>query len=350
MDILQNKYGELDGKDVYAYTMKNSRGMEITCLNYGCIITKILMPDAKGNAENIVLGFDHLDDYLHRSPYFGAVVGRVAGRIKNGEFALENKTYHVTQNEGINHLHGGYKGFSHVIWDHQIVKKDDAISIEFYYRSADGEEGYPGNLDVKVVYSLNEENQLRISYQGRSDKTTLMTLTNHTYFNLSGNLKRDILQHRLMMKSDRFLELGRDLLPTGQLLTVDDTPFDFRSGRLIQDGVYSNHEQILIADKGYDHGFLLNRHHDGEIVLADSESGRQLVVETDEPCVVLYTGTHLEEGFDIYGVPSRKYLGLCLETQGVPDSIHHPELPQYILKKGETYVSESVYSFQTLTE
>lgn len=348
MNVTQKQFGELDGAAITAFTLKNENGFEVTCLNYGCIITEILAPDKEGKLENVVLGFDTVQDYLNYSPYFGAVVGRVAGRIKNGEFELDGTTYNVTINEKSNHLHGGVKGFSHVIWNTNIIEKEASASIEFYYTSPDGEEGYPGTLDMKVVYTIDETNQLKITYQGKSDKTTLLNVTNHTYFNLSGDLKRDILDHTLRLKSDRFLELGDALLPTGDILDVENTPFDFRQGRHIVDGVKSDYIQNKIAGEGYDHPFLLSVNQDQEIVLSDEESGRQVVIETDQPCVVLYTGNQLGDQFVIRDVPSRHYLGLCLETQGLPDAINHPHFPSVVLKAGEPYYSETSYAFRTV--
>jgi aldose 1-epimerase len=347
MKVIQQPFGEIDGEIVHSFTLKNNHGFEVTCLNYGCIITKVMAPDADGDIENIVLGFDTIEEYLQYTPYFGAVVGRVAGRIKNGEFELDGKTYHVTKNENSNHLHGGNKGFSHVLWNTNSIEKDDAASVEFYYTSPDGEEGYPGGLDMKVVYTINDKNELTITYQGKSDQTTLLNVTNHSYFNLSGNLKRDILKHQLTLKSDRFLELDKALLPTGDILDVENTPFDFRSGRFIEDGVKSGNAQNHIAGFGYDHPFLLSENQQNEIVLNDQESGRELVIETDQPCVVLYTGNQMEDHFTIRDVPSRKYLGLCLETQGLPDAIHHPHFPSCVLEAGETYHSETKYAFRT---
>jgi aldose 1-epimerase len=296
----------------------------------------------------VVLGFESIEDYEKHSPYFGAVVGRVAGRIKGGTFTLEGTTYHVTKNENSNHLHGGHKGFSHVFWDTQAIKKEDSVSIEFFYRSPDGEEGYPGNLEMKMVYTLDDENRLTIAYHGKSDRTTPVNVTNHTYFNLSGNLKRDILDHVLTMKSSRFLELETSLLPTGRFLNVEGTPFDFRGGRRLADGIMSDHDQIRLAGNGYDHPFLLDRHFDQEIVLCDERSGRKLVVETDQPGVVLYTANQLDGDFMIRGVPARKYLGLCLETQGLPDAVHHPHFPSIVLEKGKVYQAKTTYIFSVM--
>ena len=343
--INQERFGEINGREVTAVTIKNSHGMTLTCLNYGGIITKILVPDASGKVENVVLGFDTVEEYEKYSPYFGAVVGRVAGRIKGGAFTLNGKTYQVTKNENGNHLHGGHRGFSHVFWDMETAEDDHSASVAFFYQSPDGEEGYPGNLQMKMVYTLDDDNRFTIRYHGVSDETTLVNVTNHTYFNLSGNLIRDVLGHTLEMKSHRFLELDRSLLPTGQILAVEDTPFDFRSGRRVEDGVRSTHEQNLIASRGYDHPFLLDRHFDREIVLTDPESGRQLIVETDQPCVVLYTGNQLGDDFMIRGVQARKYLGLCLETQGLPDAVHHPHFPSVVLEKGGTYQAKTIYTF-----
>lgn len=343
MIIHKEKLGIKDYQPVYLFTLKNNQGVEISCLNYGCIITKILAPDRNGNVENIVLGFDRFSDYEVNSPYLGAIVGRVAGRISGGTFQLNGNNYRVTQNEGNNHLHGGNKGFSHVLWDAKIIEKVNEVSLEFFYNSPDGEEGYPGNVEMKVTYILNDFNEFTISYYGISDQTTLLNVTNHTYFNLSGNLKRDILNHELTIDSDKFLELQENLLPTGNIVNVDNTVFDFRNGRIIGEGINSNHSQNIIANNGYDHPFLLNKNHQQEIILVEKESGRKLIVETDEPCVVLYTGNTLGNEFSFSGTPSRKYLGLCLETQHPPDSINHPQYQSFILQEKQEYQTETKF-------
>ncbi|MDQ0256774.1 aldose 1-epimerase [Evansella vedderi] len=345
MQVSKEKFGELNGETITAFTLKNDAGFELTSIDYGCIITKMLVPDAKGTVENVVLGLDSIEEYEKYSPYFGATIGRVAGRIGGATFQLDGETYELPVNDGNNHLHGGHKGFDRVIWDTKVIEEKDYVGLEFTYFSPDGEEGYPGNLNVKVTYTLNNDNVFKIAYEGNSDKNTLLNLTNHTYFNLSGNLKRDILKHVLTMKSDRFIELNDELIPTGELLDVQDTVFDFRDGRVIQDGTTSTYKQNILAGQGYDHPFVLNSNHDREIVLEDRESGRNLVIETDEPCVVLYTGNQLTEDFEISGVKSKKYLGLCLETQKHPDAINQPNFPSIVLEKGKTYKSETTYSF-----
>jgi aldose 1-epimerase len=345
MQVIQQPFGETNGRNVYTYTLKNNNGIEVTCLNYGCIITRIVTPDREGRAENIVLGFEQLEDYESNPAYFGAVVGRVAGRIKHASFELDGETYTLAANHNGHHLHGGLKGLSHVLWEAVPGEHETEASVQFSYTSADGEEGYPGTVELTVTYTLNDENEFMIRYEAESDRTTLLNVTNHTYFNLSGGLKRDILQHRLMIDSDRFAELDQELLPTGELLDVTGTPFDFREGRPIIEGVQSHHLQNELAGNGYDHPFVLNGHHQKEMVLIDGESGRKLTVETDEPSVVLYTGNHLPDTGAIYGVPSRKYMGLCLETQGLPDAIHHPHFPSCVLPKGKVFSSMTKYTF-----
>jgi aldose 1-epimerase len=345
MKILQKHFGELNEQTITAYTLVNDNGMEVMSLNYGCIITKIMTPDRHGKVENVVLGFDAIDDYLEHSFYFGAVVGRFAGRIRNAKFNLNNKTYRLVKNDNNNHLHGGLHGFDKVMWKTEIIEYKDSVSLDFTYLSKDGEEGYPGNLTMKVRYTLNNNNELIISYTGESDQSTPVNVTNHSYFNLSGNLKRDILNHQLNLKSRQFVELDKEHIPTGQFLAVENTPFNFQFGRKIMDGVSSDHTQNILAGNGYNHPFLLSDNKNQEIVLGDEESGRVLTIETDQPAVVLYTGTYLTDDFSIRGVQSRKYLGLCLESQGLPDAINHPHFPSAALEKGEVFRSETKYRF-----
>ncbi|MET3196468.1 aldose epimerase family protein [Bacillus sp. OAE603] len=348
MLVSHKQFGMIDGKIVTAFTITNDQGMEVTTLDYGCIITKILAPDKKGNIENIVLGFDSIEEYTDYSPYFGAVIGRFAGRIKNGEFELNDQVYHIAQNNLNNHLHGGVRGFDKVNWATEIKEGKDSISLQFTYLSPDGEEGFPGNVNMSVIYTLNNKNELILSYEGHSDQKTLLNITNHTYFNLSGNLKTDILDHSLKIKSTRFLELNHELIPTGETLSVENTPFDFRSGRKIKDGVSSTHPQNILAGNGYDHPFILDKSEKNQVILCDASSGRKLMIETDQPAVVLYTGTQLSEDYSIRGVKSRKYIGLCLETQGFPDSIHHSNFPSNIIEKDEIYRATTKLSFSVI--
>lgn len=345
MAIKKELFATLDGTNIYSFTLTNQHGMELTCINYGCIITKILVPDAKGFIENVVLGFDTLEEYQNHSPYFGAVCGRVAGRITKGQFQLDEQTYQLPTNNGNNHLHGGFTGFDKVVWDATTNTTNEGLSVQFTRVSVDGEEGYPGNLEIKVKYTLTNNNELLITYEGQTDQTTLLNVTNHTYFNLSGNCKQDILQHQLQLKSSQFVELNLELVPTGETLSVTETPFDFRGGRKIIDGANSVHPQNQLAGEGYDHPFLLDENNQSEIILTEEISGRKLVIETDQPCVVLYTGTQLQNDFTIGDVSSRKYLGLCLEAQGVPDAINHSNFPSVVLEKGQKYFSKTKYTF-----
>jgi aldose 1-epimerase len=351
MKVVKEEFGTKDNQTVFLFSLINDHGVEVGCLNYGCIITKIITPDQDGHYENVVVGYDTFKEYENDSYFLGAVIGRVAGRIKAGSFEFNGKQYSLAKNERHNHLHGGNKGFNQIIWNAEVFENKQEIGVHFSYVSPDGEEGYPGNLKVDVTYTLNNKNELSIRYSGVSDKTTLLNMTNHSYFNLSGNLKRDILHHSLLIKSDQFLELNEELLPTGKMLDVTGTAFDFTSERFIQSGVVSEHPQNKLAGEGYDHPFLLHTLHDQEIVLKDSESGRILTIETDEVAVVVYSGNQMKSELELAGgVPSRKYMGICLETQGLPDAIHHPLFPSWILEKEKEYSSTTTYKFGILTK
>ncbi|MFY4773616.1 aldose epimerase family protein [Metabacillus sp. RGM 3146] len=350
MEIEKRLFGMLNDRNISAYTLKNDHGIEMTCIEYGCVITKLLVPNQNGKAENIVLGFEHLDGYLNHSPYFGAAVGRVAGRIKRGEFTLDGKEYQLDKNDGNNHLHGGDEGFSLKIWSAETNKGEDEASIRFTYSSRAGEEGYPGQADVSVTYTLTNQNELIIRYRGETDEPTLMNMTNHTYFNLSGSLDRTILDHKLFMNSSTFLELDEESIPTGKLVEVDETPFDFRKEQKLKTGKESNHPQTILAGNGYDHPFVLDKNLDGpEIILTDEESGRVLKVNTDQPCVILYTSNKLTDSVTLQdGVQVQKYLGVCLETQKHPDAIHHEHFPSIIVDENERYEAMTKWSFDTI--
>lgn len=330
---------QINAQTIKEFTLKNKHGMEVSFLNYGCIITKVVVPDRNGNFENVVLGFERAEDYKENPWYLGAAIGRFAGRIGGSEFELNGRTYQLEKNDGENHLHGGQTGFSQVVWQSEQVDG----GVRFTHKSLDGEGGYPGTVQVSTTYTLNDENEFMIQYEAVSDQTTLLNMTNHTYFNLSGNIKRDIASHILQINSSRYAELNDQLLPTGTLVDVTDTAFDFRKGQKIQTGIESDDPQNRLAGGGYDHPFELEEN--GQILLMDEESGRMLEMKTDQDCVVLYTGTQITEGIKLNGAYSRKYLGLCLETQGFPDSIHHPHFPQNTLEAGQAYTASTVYRF-----
>lgn len=349
MEVTKKQFGEIDGKPVHAIAITNHSGMGITCLDYGCIITEIRVPDSKGKIENVVLGFDNLEDYPQHSPYFGAVVGRVAGRIKDGSFSLDGKEYILAKNNNGNHLHGGLKGLDQAIWDAKVHAEGPVAKIEFTYESRDGEEGYPGNVSLRTVYTLTDENELIVEFFGTTDKKTILNMTNHTYFNLSGNAKTTILNHTLRMDCEKFLELDENLIPTGKLLDVEGTAFDFRKGRKLSEGPASSHKQNLLAGKGYDHPFVLEKTSGAAIELRCEENGRKVEVETNQPAVVVYTSNQMEGDFLLSGnVKPEPYLAICLETQNYPDAINHPEFPSSVLDKGEEYYSYTKFTFTTV--
>ncbi len=347
MAIRQNTFGQKNGQDITRYTLTNDKGFQVSCLDYGCIITEILTPDQNGLLENVVLGFDTWEEYGSNPHYFGAVVGRFAGRIQEGAFTIEGTDYQLARNSNGQHLHGGPGGFHSVVWKAEAIETENESIIEFTHFSPDGEEGFPGNLTMTVRYVVkHDENQLAISYFAKSDKTTLLNITNHSYFNLSGDFKRTILDHRLTIPSNHYAELNGDMLPTGNLiLAEEDRLFDFRNGSTLREGVDSQHPQIKLVGGGYDHPFLLNKEAQPVIELKDLESGRGLRVETTEPAVVLYTANHIGGPYSFKSVAAQNQLGLCLETQGMPDSVHHPHFPSAILKAQETFESRTVYKF-----
>ncbi|THE12406.1 galactose mutarotase [Bacillus timonensis] len=343
MEVNTHLYGTFENQEVQAFTLKNDHGLSVTCIDYGCIITEIIAPDRNGNLENVVLGFDDLNGYLTDTSYQGAIVGRTAGRTRGGKFDLNGTTYSLDQNENNNHIHGGVKGFSKVVWDSRIINEENRVGAEFTYVSEDGEGGYPGTVEMTVTYTLNNDNEFVITGNGTPDTDTILNITNHAYFNLSGDVKNDVLDHELTIKSSKFLELDEDFLPTGKLLDVAGTVFDFQNGRKIADGPNSKDEQIALVGQGYDHPFLLD---EKVVQLYDEASGRQLVVETNQPAVVVYTSNTLK-GFNMRGGEARPYLGVCLETQGLPDAIHHPNFPSVVINKGEEYRWETKYTFLT---
>ncbi|MGE6414814.1 aldose epimerase family protein [Planococcus kocurii] len=350
MEISQKLFGHKNNQPVTLYTLKNDRGFQVSCIDYGCVITEIITPDRNGKLENVVLGFDTFEEYENNPHFFGALVGRFAGRIKDGEFTLDGTSYQVAQNANGHHLHGGDQGLHAVIWESKVITSDQEAIVEFTYVSPDGEEGFPGNLSMTVRYSLkNDRNQLVISYRATSDKTTLLNVTNHSYFNLSGNLKKTVLDHELTMASDYYLDVDEELLPTGNLVSVTEDPlFDFRRGKTIRQATTAEHPQTKLAGNGYDHPFLLNRAKQPAVQLTDAESGRTLIIETTEPAVVFYTGNHIGGPYTIRGTAAQNQLGMCFETQGPPDSARHAHFPSSILRADEEFKSETTYTFSRI--
>jgi aldose 1-epimerase len=342
-------FGELDGQPVEMYTLSNANGMRITVLTYGGTIQSITVPDKDGNAGNVALGFDNLDDYVARSPYFGCITGRYANRIARGRFTLDGQEYELAINNDPNTLHGGEVGFDKRIW---TVESADAQSISLTYTSPDGEEGYPGTLDVTVTYTVTDANELRIDYLATTDATTVLNLTNHSYFNLAGEGSGTIFDHELMLNAPEFTPVDETLIPTGELAPVAGTPFDFTTAKPIgQDIRDSSDEQILIG-RGYDHNFVIDRSDvaEGELAMVaqvtEPESGRMMEVHSTEPGVQLYTGNFLDGTFaGTSGMVYRQSDAFCLETQHFPDSPNQPDFPSTVLEPGDEFTSTTVYTF-----
>ncbi len=339
-----------DGEMVQLYTLTNQHGMRATITNYGGIVTSLWVPDSEGNLGDVVLGYDTLDDYIASSPYFGALVGRYGNRIANGRFALDSIEYTLAVNNGPNHLHGGLVGFDKVVWEAEPYATTEEVGVNLSYVSIDGEEGYPGNLTVRVTYALTANDELRIDYALETDKATVANVTHHGYFNLAGHASGDILGHELMLAADRFTPVDEGLIPTGELRDVEGTPMDFRVPDAIGERIDADDEQIQFGG-GYDHNWVLNGDA-GTLRLAarvhEPASGRVMEVLTTEPGVQFYAGNFLDgSNLGKGGVAYAHRSGFCLETQHFPDSPNHPEFPSTVLRPGVLYESTTIYGFST---
>lgn len=341
-------YGKLaDGREVSLYTLTNTAGTTMTVTNYGGIIVSLKTEDKNGKFEDVVLGFDSLGQYEKSNPYFGCIVGRYGNRIAKGKFKLDNQTYNLAVNNAENHLHGGLKGFDKVLWTGDNYTTPDGAVLKLTYTSKDLEEGYPGNLQTEVVYTLTNDNELRIDYKATTDKKTIVNLTNHTYFNLSGNTKTDILGHTVSLAASKFLPVDKGLIPTGELKEVKGTPFDFTTPHVIGARINENDEQLKFAG-GYDHCWAFDKLDNLSSVgtVYDSTSGRFMELFTTEPGVQFYTGNFLDGSLTgKFGTVYAKRYGLCLETQHFPDSPNKPSFPSTVLNPGEVYQSQTVYKF-----
>ncbi|NLE00657.1 MAG: galactose mutarotase [Fibrobacter sp.] len=342
MKIRSEQFGKTEqGETVQLFTLENNRGLTVKITNYGAAVTSILFPDKSGNTADIVLGFDNLPQYLGTHPYFGAICGRFANRIANATFSIDDRTYKLAANDGANSLHGGLKGFDKVLWHGTAFQTSEEVGVKLTYLSKDMEEGFPGNLLVEVVYTVNNLNELNISYLAESDAPTVVNLTNHTYFNLNG-CKDTVLNHIMQINADRYTEVNNQIIPTGRTLSVEGTAFDFRKGKKIgQD----------IADvEGYDHNFILNKASEDELsfagVVYDPDSGRILETYTSEPGLQFYSANYLDgtiQGKD--GIVYKKHFGFCLEAQHFPDSPNQPNFPTTELYPGEQYSQLTIYRF-----
>jgi len=342
--ITEQPYGTVDSEQVNKYTLSNPSGFQVSIINYGGAITEILAPDKQGNLGNVVLGFDSLSGYLQKgNPYFGALIGRYGNRIAKGKFQLDGKSYTLAGNNDGNSLHGGNKGFDKVVWTAKKGAGDSSLVLTYF--SKDGEEGYPGNLNAEVTYTLTSANELRIDYKATTDKATPINLTNHAYYNLSAGKDSTILGHQLMINADKFTEVNAKLIPTGKLPDVKDGPMDFNTAKLIG-------RDIDTVKGGYDHNWVLRRNGtalEQVATLYHPGSGRLMEVWTTEPGLQFYSGNFLDGTLTNTRGGARyvKHAALCLETQHFPDSPNQPSFPTTILRPGQTYKQTTVYKFTT---
>jgi aldose 1-epimerase len=347
-DVIKEQFGTADGAGIDLFTLNNSQGIELKITNYGGIITSIKAPDKDGKLDDVVLGYETLDEYLRGSRYFGAIIGRYANRIARGKFSLNGTVYSLARNRGENHLHGGIKGLDKVVWKAKEVGSSEGVGLELAYLSKDGEGGYPGNLQARVTYILTDNNDLRIEYFATTDKDTVVNLTNHSYFNLAGN--GTVLEHELMLESDQFTVVDKDLIPTGETRSVSNTPMDFTRATPIGLRINQSDEQLIFAG-GYDHNFVLRESSKAlkpAAKLSELVTGRTLEIFTTQPGIQFYLGNF--PGGSIIGKGGRvyeKHAGCCLETQHFPDSPNQPSFPTTVLKPAQQYGHESVLRFST---
>ena len=336
-----------DGEAVHSYTLRNASGIEMRVISLGGVITHLKTPDRNGVMADIVLGLDSVDAYLKESPYFGAIIGRYGNRIGKARFAIDGTEYRLAANNGPNHLHGGVKGFDKVVWNAEPSETSEGSRITFTRMSPDGEEGYPGALHTKVTYTLTHDNDLVIEYEATTDAPTHVNLTHHSYFNLAGHNRGDILGHQLMIDADRYTPVDDTLIPTGELAPVAGTPFDFRELTPIGARIAQAGNEQLVFGKGYDHNWVLNGSGFRRAArVVEPTSGRTLEVATTEPGLQFYSGNFLDGS--ITGKDGAVYAhrsGFCLETQHFPDTPNQPAFPTTLLKPGETYRTRTVYTF-----
>lgn len=347
----RESFGQFEGKDVSIYTLKNASGMTVKITTYGGTVQSINVKDRNGKFGDVVLGFNTLEEYVQKAgtSYFGALIGRYGNRIAHGAFTLDGNKYQIPTNDNGNALHGGKVGFNRRVWDAKDVSEPGKPALELHYLSPDGEEGFPGNLDVTVRYSLDDQNALRIDYSAKTDKDTVLNLTNHSYFNLVGAGSATILTHKLSIDADQFTPVDKTLIPTGKLENVAGTPFDFRHATDIGARIGKNNEQLKLG-KGYDHNFVLNRPGDLNhlaVKVEEPKSGRVLEVFTTQPGVQFYSGNFLNGKVSGIGGIYRHRSALCLETQHFPDSPNHSNFPSTVLHPGEEYHQTTIYKFST---
>jgi len=340
-----------EGKAVDIYTLSNAHGVEARVITYGGILVSLRVPDKNGHLDDVVLGFDSFEGYSKPGPYFGAICGRYANRIAAGKFSVDGKEYTLAKNNGSNSLHGGLKGFDKVVWQAEQFQQQEGVGVILTYTSPDGEEGFPGNLKVKVTYTLTDRNELTLDYQATTDKATPVNLTNHSYFNLAGAGKSDILGQVVMLNADHFTPVDNTLIPTGKIESVKGTPLDFTKPTAIGARINDQNEQLKLGG-GYDHNFVINRKGEGLTLAArvvEPTSGRVLEVDTTEPGVQLYTGNFLDGTLmGKNGIAYQHRYGFCLETQHYPDSPNQPDFPSTILRPGQIYRTRTAFKFSVV--
>lgn len=348
MTLEKKEFGTMpDGQKIDLYILSITNGIKAKITNYGAILVSLEVPDKNGVPADITLGYDHLHGYLDETPYFGATIGRYANRIKDGKFTLNGKEFKLAKNNNGNHLHGGIKGFDKRVWKAEPFENEESAGVKLSYLSSDGEERYPGNLSCTVTYTLTKNNELKIDYEAQTDKATPVNLTHHSYFNLKGQGSGDILDHVLYINAEKYTPVDSELIPTGEIVSVKDTPFDFNSPTAVG-------KRIHQVQGGYDHNFVLNRE-EGALKLAarvsEPEAGRIMEILTTDPGLQFYSGNFLDGTIQgKSGKTYEKHYGFCLEPQHFPDSPNHPEFPSTILKPGKKYTKTTVFRFSTIQD
>lgn len=351
MHVQKAPFGKTEkGEQVQIYTLTNKNGLEARIADYGGTLVSLKVPDKNGKLGNVVLGFDKIETYIKGVPFFGALIGRYGNRIAEGKFTLDGKTYTLARNDGPNNLHGGVKGFDKVLWKAEPFENADGPGLKLTYVAADGEEGFPGQLTVHVTYQLRNTDALSIAYEATTTKPTPVNLTNHSYFNLTGDTDKTVYDHELTLNADKFTPVSKVLIPTGELRDVTGTPFDFRKSTKVGARINADDEQLKFAG-GYDHNWVLNKSKADEMtlaaVLSESSTGRVMKVLTTEPGVQFYSGNFLDGKPAGTGTEFKHRTGLCLETQHFPNSPNQASFPSTILRPGQTYRTETVFEFST---
>ncbi|SHM59254.1 aldose epimerase family protein [Mucilaginibacter sp. OK098] len=341
-------WGTIEGQDIYLYHLQNANGIGVDITNFGASVTAITTPDKEGNFTDIAFGYDNLQGYINDNHYIGAIVGRYANRIAGGLVELDGKFHQLTVKPGGYHHHGGAIGFNKKVWKPTFIMNNGSPSVKMEYLSPDGEEGFPGNLLVTVTYTLNDQDQLIVDLSAKTDKTTLLNLTQHTYFNLAGHASGNILEHELMMPLNSYLPVTKSQVPHGEIAPVNGTPFDFKTPKAIGKDIDAGDEQLILSD-GYDHSWVIKGENSDELTLAaqvtEAGSGRVLTVYTTEPAVHLYPGNALDGAVGKDGAIYTRRSGFCLETQQYPDSPNQPHFPNTVLREGEIFKSKTIFEF-----